>query len=183
MTINNNEKFWELNYSSLDHNNECKFFQNFSTFSKTFDFNDLSDTLNEEDVSSNVLNHVDSTQLFNSVFQARNVHYSDNLMQLYNEIDAIFNTENINSDSDLFFSFNSNSSTLEHKEDYDILFLQLFGSSNIVFNASINTLNVGDAFFMPKDQSYHILSSESYIILSLGLRGDIARTYPWANES
>ena len=182
MTINNNEKFWELNYNSPDHNNEYKFYEKFATFSKVFDFNDLANTLSEEDVSSNVLNRVDSTQLFNSIFQARNVHYSDNLMQLHNEVDNIFNTENINSDSDLLFSLNSNSASLEHTELYDTFCLCIFGSFNLLLNTSIVQFNIGDAFFMPKDQSYYILSSEPYIIFSYGLRGDTARSYPWTNE-
>jgi len=182
MTINGNEKFWELNYSSSDHNNEYKFYQNFATLSKHFTFDDLSNSLEEESVISNVLNKVDSTNLFQSIFQARNVHYADNLSILHSEIDTIFNSEQKTSDSDLFFSLTSNSVSLEHTETYDCFFLNLYGSISLIVNTSIQSVNIGDGFYIPKDTSYHIIGTSPFILFSFGLRGDIARTYPWDNE-
>ncbi len=183
MTINNNEKFWELNYNSPDHNNEYKFYQNFATFSKTFTFDDLSNSLEEESVTSNVLNKVDSTNVFQSVFQARSVNYADNLSILHGEIDTIFNSEQIVSDSDLFFSLTSNSASLEHTEDYDCFYLNLLGSFYLIMNNTTQIVGIGDAFYIPQGASYHVIGSTPFIIFSFGLRGDVSRYYPWDNET
>lgn len=177
MTINNNEKFWELNYTSTDHNNEYKFYEKFATFSKQFSFDDLNNSLQEGSVTSNPLNSFYIHNILKAIIQVRNVHYSDNLSLLHHEVDSIFNTDKITSDSDLFFSFNANSTSLEHIEDYDIFCLNLFGSFSLIMENLVQPFNVGDAFYMPKDKSYNFIGSSPFIIFSFGLRGDISRFY------
>lgn len=183
--MSTNNITWIVNSSAQRYNfKDCIIYKEYLTDENIFNFNDLALLLTENELPSHISTPLESQdQLMESYFQVRNVHLTDTFSSLHSTLDDQFNTENLTSDSDIFFSYVKGKTGLAHKDPYDVCVVNLLGQCIYKIGDDVSVLNKGDLLYIPSGVEHFCATIEPRITLSYGVRGDIDRMYPWETET
>jgi mannose-6-phosphate isomerase-like protein (cupin superfamily) len=182
MSINNIN--WSVNPSpEVSYVTNCTLYKDYLLNTEFFDFNSLSWLFNDTDLSAHITQPlVAQDKVFFNFFQARNVHEADIFKGLHDILNENFNTENVLSDSDLFFSFANNLIGTNHEDPYDVYLLNLYGKTHFKINHVSVLLEPYDLLFIPKNTPHNCISIDPRITLSFGIREDFIRYFPWEDN-
>jgi len=172
---------WVINSSPVVSNiDNCTLYENYIINTNSVDFNFLARFFNELDLSAHITQPLPAQdKVFENFFQIRNVHQHDPFKSLHDLINEQFNIDQINSDSDIFFSFVKGFHGITYENPYDVYLLNLHDELIYRVNDKNVHLKANDLLYIPMYTPHYCISIYPRITLSFGMRGDIERQFPW----
>jgi hypothetical protein len=144
--------------------------KNYISFEKKFDFNFLSNLLDNNNLESSISSNWNNMFIFESVFKIQNVEKDLYFLEIFSLLNNQFNKENKKSDLFLFCSFVSGTKSITHRDEYDVFILSLKGKTLYIVEQEEFILEEGDLLSIKKNQLHKAIGLTPRICLSYGIR-------------
>jgi ribosomal protein L16 Arg81 hydroxylase len=105
--------------------------KNFLKLQNNFDFNFLSTMVDSNNFITKVSSNCHHDLILETVFKIQNVEKENYFKELFNYFNEKLNTNKKRSDLYIFFSLMSGTSSITHRDNYDVYILGLFGKTLI----------------------------------------------------
>ena len=138
-----------------------------------FDFNFLSNLLDDTFCSSKTIHTFHSEYLLDATIQVKDVHRNERFFQFYDYLNQCFNPSGMKASIDLFVNFTTGGNSTVHKDYESVKIIGLYGNTFYRFGDQECVLQPGD-----------LLSIESGVIhKAVGLSPRICMSYGnWDKE-
>jgi len=138
-------------------------------FDKQIDFNLISHLLNVSEYDSSHSGNWYEPKVLNSVFQIKKVQGFDFIHLIYLNLESKFNLKKQRSDIDVFFSFQSGTRSIIHKDNYDVWIVGLLGKTLYKIENQEFIVCPGDLLHIPKNHLHLAIGIDPRIVLSYGI--------------
>ena len=142
--------------------------KNFCKF-ENFDFNTIAELFKNYHTKSILSSMWNNEYVLNSTFQIRDVQYNKMFSNLYKKLNTFYNLpEHYHSNLDVFFSFAPGTSSVTHKDKYNVAILATHNDVVVRIENEKYILNPGDLINIYANETHQIIGIEPRIIISYG---------------
>lgn len=142
--------------------------KNFCKF-ENFDFNTIAEIYKKSHHKSIHASIWNSEYTLNSTFQIRDIQTNKMFIDLYNKFKEFYNLpEHYYSNLDIFFSFAPGTSSITHKDNYNVGILATHNDVVVRIENEKYILNPGDLINIYANETHQIIGIDPRIIISYG---------------
>jgi len=141
-------------------------------FDKDINFSLIADILNFLEHSSMLSGPWFNEKILSSTFKIKSVEKYDFINVIYKYLEKNFNKNNLLTNIDLYFSFQSGSRSTLHVDNYDVRVISLLGRTLYKVENKDYIVSPGDLLHIPKHLRHMAIALDPRIILSYGLSSE-----------
>ena len=145
------------------------FVKKFFNFKESFDFNTISNLLDNNNFKSIISSNWLDTFVFESVFQIINVEKDIYFSKIFETLNEKCNKKNKKTDLSLFFSLVSGNKSISHKDNYDVYIIGMYGQTLYKVNDTQFIVEKGDILYISKNSLHKAIGITPRICLSYGV--------------
>jgi ribosomal protein L16 Arg81 hydroxylase len=143
--------------------------KNFLKLQNNFDFNFLSTMVDSNNFITKVSSNCHHDLILETVFKIQNVEKENYFKELFNYFNEKLNINKKRSDLYIFFSLMSGTSSITHRDNYDVYILGLFGKTLIKIENNEFIVEPGDLLYIEKNKLHKAIGITPRITLSYGM--------------
>lgn len=143
--------------------------KNFLKLQNNFDFNFLSTMVDSNNFITKISSNCHHDLILETVFKIQNVEKENYFKELFNYFNEKLNINKKKSDLYIFFSLMSGTSSITHRDNYDVYILGLFGKTLIKIENNEFIVEPGDLLYIEKNKLHKAIGITPRITLSYGI--------------